>query len=254
MKISLDYVAGDSVLHRLNPITKLLLALIVCINCFISQNILFVLALILLCLAGSRTAGILDVALGLLKGLLKLSVVLFLVQVFFIRTGNILLQFPAGVYITDKGVLFSLLFVLRFMGATLPLALMLTVTQMSDLSNVLVNKLHIPYKYAFSLTTAIRFIPVFAKEMTQIMEAQTARGVRFDTRNIFIKIRLIIPLCVPLLISSVKRIESNAMSAELRGFSCRQKGKSYKENHLAFRDYVTFLTLAALTFLGTGVF
>ena len=101
---------------------------------------------------------------------------------------------------------FSLLLVLRLMAATLPLTIMLSVTQMSDLTNVLVSKLRIPYKYAFAIITVIRFIPVFSSEMNGIIEVQTARGVEFDTKNIFRKIGLIIPMCVPLLISSVKKI------------------------------------------------
>ena len=72
--------------------------------------------------------------------------------------------------------------VLRLMGATLHLTIMLTVTKMNDLSNCLVKILHVPYKYDFTLTTAMRFIPVFMNEMSGITEAQTARG--FNLREI----------------------------------------------------------------------
>ena len=43
--------------------------------------------------------------------------------------------------------------------------------------------LHVPYRYAFTFTTALRFVPVFGQEMNAIMEAQTARGVEYDTKN-----------------------------------------------------------------------
>ncbi len=133
--------------------------------------------------------------------------------------------------------MFSLLFVLRMIAATLPLAVMLSVTQISDLSGMLVEKLRVPYKYVFALTTSMRFIPSFAAEPGDIMAAQTARGVDFDTRNIFRKIRLILPLCVPLLISSVARIDRGAISAELRGFSLRRRGASYKSYHMKWIDW-----------------
>ena len=58
--------------------------------------------------------------------------------------------------------------VLRLMGAALPLTIMLTVTKMNDLSSCLVKILHVPYKYAFTLTTAMRFIPVFMNEMSAV--------------------------------------------------------------------------------------
>ena len=125
----------------------------------------------------------------------------------FIRDGRVMFTVSLlKITVTDSGVYFSLLLVLRLMAATLPLTIMLSVTQMSDLTNVLVSKLRIPYKYAFAIITVIRFIPVFSSEMNGIIEVQTARGVEFDTKNIFRKIGLIIPMCVPLLISSVKKI------------------------------------------------
>lgn len=58
--------------------------------------------------------------------------------------------------------------VLRLMGAALPLTIMLTVTKMTDLSNCLVKILHVPYKYDFTLTTAMRFIPIFMNEMSAV--------------------------------------------------------------------------------------
>jgi len=230
----LDYVPGNSFLHRLNPLTKLLLSLILCVSCFISDLHLYVIAIIVLNLLLAASAGVFNRSIRMLKALLKFSVVLFMLQILFVRDGIVLLSLPLHLMITDKGLSFSLLFVLRLLAATMPLALMLSVTPMNDLSNVLVERLRIPYKYAFALMTAIRFIPIFSNEMAGIMEAQTARGVEFDTENFFKKIRLLLPLCVPLLISSVKRIEGGAISVELRGFYCRKKGSGYK--HYAFRS------------------
>jgi len=170
---------------------------------------------------------------------------LFVVQILFVRDGNVLLSLPLGIVITDLGLSFSLLFVLRLFAATMPLALMLSVTQMSDLSNVLVSKVGIPYKYTFVLTTAIRFIPLFSQEMSGIMEAQIARGVEFDTKNFFKKIKLLLPLCVPLLISSVKKIDEGAISAELRGFNLRQKNSGYKAYNFSGLDFCALLLMAA---------
>lgn len=246
MKGFLDYAAGDSFLHRLNPMTKLLLALLMCVSCFISKEHFFIIGIIVLNLIVGYIAGVFDRTLLLLRGLIKISLVLFVVQVFFVRTGHILIHFPLNIYITVDGLLFSSLIVLRLIGATMPLALMLSITQMNDLSNVLVSRLFIPYKYAFALTTAIRFVPVFANEMSEIIEAQTARGVEFDTKNILKKIKLILPLCVPLLISSVKKIEANAISAQLRGFNLRQRGSGYKKYKMKAPDWAVAVFSALL--------
>jgi energy-coupling factor transport system permease protein len=242
----LDYVAGDSFLHRLNPITKLVLSFGLCASCFLSGNLFLILGIILLNLLASAMSGIIGRSLRILRSLVKLSIVLFLVQVFFVREGRVLIRFPADIYITGTGLLFSLLFVSRLIAATMPLVLMLSVTRMSDISNALNRYFRIPYKYTFVLTTAIRFIPLFADEMAAIIDAQVSRGVDFDTRNIFKKLRLLIPLCVPLLISSVRRIEGGAISAELRGFNFRGPDSGCKRYPLGAADWAALLALAAI--------
>lgn len=229
MKGFLDYIPGSSYLHRLNPLTKLILALMICIAAFISANHIFLVMLILINLGIGAQAGIFTRSVMLLKGLFKLCIIIFLLQVLFIRDGNLLIKLPLNIVITDVGISSAFIIVFRLVTATMPLALMLSITQMNDLSNVLVTKLGIPYPYAFTLTTAMRFIPVFANEMAGIMEAQTSRGVQLDTGNIFKKIRLVLPLCVPLLITSVRKIEGSAISAEIRGFHLRKKNSCYKK-------------------------
>lgn len=129
-------------------------------------------------------------------------------------------------------------------------ALLLSVTQMSDLSGVLVQRLHVPYKYAFTLTTAIRFIPVFADSLSGIMEAQTARGVAFDTKNPFKKLGLILPLCMPLLISSVGRIHDTAAAAEMRGFTLRTRESQSRRYTFKSGDLFAALIAAALVAAG----
>lgn len=224
----LDYVPGNSVFHRLNPLTKLIFPFLLCIACFLTDSHLFVLGILALDFVIAAVCGIMPRALAMFRTLVLLSLVLFLLQIFFVRDGNKILTLPLNIYITDRGLSFSLLVVLRLIAATMPLALMLSVTQMNELSGALVSVVGIPYKYAFALTTAIRFIPLFAGEMSAIVAAQTARGVEFDTRSPGKKIRLILPLCVPLLVSSVKKIDAGAISAELRGFNRRTRKSSSK--------------------------
>ncbi|MDR2607848.1 MAG: energy-coupling factor transporter transmembrane protein EcfT [Treponema sp.] len=242
----LDYVSGNSLLHRLNPLTKLLLAFGLCVSCFLSMNHLVILGIIGFTLILSALSGVLRRSVRIFVSLIKLSIVLFVAQIFFVREGEVLIRFPFNIYITDSGLSFSLLFVMRLIAATQPLALMLSVTRISDISNVLVRCCRIPYKYTFVLTTAMRFIPIFSNEMTGIMEAQISRGVEFDTKNFFKKIRLLLPLCVPLLISSVRKIEGGAISAELRGFNLRGRLSGSKTYPFGPIDAVMLLLCAGI--------
>jgi energy-coupling factor transport system permease protein len=242
----LDYVGGDSLLHRINPLTKMLLAFGLCVACFLTGNVFAVFGIIALNLVMAALAGIIRRSIKILLSLMKLSLVLFIVQIFFVREGKILIMFPLNIYITDTGTLFSLLFVSRLIAATMPLTLMLSITRITDISNALTRYLGIPYKYTFVLTTAIRFIPLFAEEMAGIMEAQIARGVDFDTKNFLKKIRLLLPLCVPLLISSVRKIEGGAISAELRGFNLRTRKSGYKRYDFSPADAGVLLGCAGV--------
>lgn len=244
MKGFLCYHEGNSIFHRLNPLTKVFISILLCASCFITSNIFLVMGIIVLNMVIAAVSGILMLGLKTLKGLLKLSIILFIVQVLFMGDGNLLFTIPlVNINITEEGVMFSLLLVLRLMAAALPLAILLSVTQLTDLTNAMVAKLKIPYKYAYSLITAIRFIPVFSAEMAGIIEAQTARGVEFDTKNPFKKLKLLVPLCVPLLISSVKKIDLGATSAELRGFNLRKKNSGYKKFKFHVRDLgIVFLS------------
>lgn len=241
MKGILEYSQGETVIHRLNPLSKMVIAFLLCLSSFANSNIYCAIGIIIVNLLIAYLAEIIDRAMSLLITLFKIGIVLFLLQVFFIRTGNTILNFPFNLYVTDIGLKFSIVLVLRLVGATMPLVIILTVTRMSDLTNVMVQKLHIPYKYTFAFITALRFIPIFENEMKGIIEAQTARGVEFDTKNPVKKLKLLLPLCVPLLISSVKRIEGSAISAELRGFNLRKKDSGYKTYRFHGPDYIAIL-------------
>ena len=132
------------------------------------------------------------------------------------------------------------------MAAAIPLFLVFYVTKMNDITNAVVKVLHVPYKYAFTFTSTIHFIPLFMNDMKGIMEAQTARGVEFDAGGIVRKVRLMVPLCVPLLVSSVRKTNSAAIAAEVRGFNLRGVASGYKEYPFAGYDVAVMAVAVAL--------
>jgi energy-coupling factor transport system permease protein len=174
-----------------------------------------------------------------------LCAILFILQLPFIGSGRVWIDLPLGMTVTDQGVRFCAQLCLRLIGATLPLVMLFAVTRLSDLTNTLVAQLGIPYRYAFVLTTAVRFIPVLLGEMREVIEAQTARGVELDV-GVLRKIRLIPPLCAPLLVSCVQRMENNALAAELRGFYLRKRGSGYRRYPLSGVDYAWIVSCVIL--------
>ncbi|MCR5565682.1 MAG: energy-coupling factor transporter transmembrane protein EcfT [Clostridiales bacterium] len=232
-----QYVPGNSIIHRMNPITKIFLTIVICIAAFVSGNLLFLAGLLAVDLLIGFIAGIPEKTLTIFKGLLKIAIFLFVLQILLVRGGT-----PVFWIITDEGLLTAAKVVLRLVIVCIPLALVLAVTRISDLTNSLVQVLHVPYKYAFTLSTAIRFIPQFLEEMSGIMEAQTARGVAFDKAKGLKKFSMILPLCAPLLISSVRKTDLTAAAAEVRGFRLRTRQSGYK------RYPFTLLDLGAAAF------
>jgi len=252
MKGFLDYLPGNSILHRMHPLSKIFVSLLICAAAFTSSSFVFLLGVIVFNILmglvgdGKPSCGLFKRTLGIFKGLFKMSVFLFILQILAIRTGETVIPLGSSFGITDVGIRNGLLLVLRLTGATLPLSILISVTNLNDLSNTMVKELHVPYKYAFTLTSAIRFIPVFSAEMAGIIESQKARGVDFDVKNPFKKIGMILPLCFPLLISSVRKIEFTATAAELRGFYLRTPQSCSKIYKHHFRDFVFILMGLAL--------
>ena len=174
--------------------------------------------LLVITLALGAYAGVFSRLASLLKVLLPLAAIMLVLQMIFVQGGERLVGF-----VTSEGLVTGSKACLRLLGVALPLVLVLTVTKLTDLANACVEILHVPYRYAFAFTTALRFVPLFGQEMNAIMEAQTARGVEYDTKNPITKLQLMLPLCIPLLISSVGKTDATALAAEQRGFYLRAR-------------------------------
>ena len=224
----LEYVPGESMLHRMNPIAKLVFALVFAVACFCSQSIVFLACMLAIGLALAASCGMMKQTISLMKAVAVFSLLLALILVLTTSRGMQLVPLPWG-YIGTDGLLLGLMTILRFEAATIPPFLVFYVTKMTDLSNAAVKVAHVPYKYAFAFSSTVHFIPVFMNDMQGIMEAQTARGVEFDKGGLVNKIRLIAPLCVPLLVSSVRKTNSAAIAAEVRGFNLRTRESGYKQ-------------------------
>ncbi len=242
----LQYVPGDSFLHKLNPVTKLFAAFLYGVACIVTQSVWVEIVLIMLMLAISTLAGLQKRALHLAKNLFILGLFMFVLQLLFVRTGEPLLVYNNFCFFTTGGLSSALLLSFRIIGTMLPLMLLFAITQMNDLCSALVKCLHVPYKYAFIVTTAFRFVPLFTTEFHDIEDAQKARGVEYDTKNFFKKMSLIAPLFVPLLISSLKKVDSGAVSAELRGFHLRTVKSGYKEYPFGLQDGICAVCILCL--------
>ena len=248
MKGFLEYVPGDSILHRMNPVAKLACALLIIFSCFLSDNLVFLACILVADFILAVHCGMLKQTIGLAKAVAGFSLILALIALFTTPEGDVLMSLPWGYIGTGSLVAVARIF-LRLMACAIPLFLTFYVTKINDIANSLVKICHVPYKYAFVFMSTVHFIPVFMNDMAGIMEAQIARGVEFDG-GFMKRLRLMVPLCVPLLVSSVRKTNSAAIAAEVRGFSLRTRESGYKEYPFSGRDVVAMVVCAALLVIG----
>lgn len=237
----LTYNAGSTFLHKANPIAKLILAISVVVSAFITQQFSVLVTIAVLILVAMAMAGILKTLFPLVRAMLILGVVMFFLQTIIAQGGNYMF-----LWFTSRGISVAARASLRLFCFALPLVSVLSITKLNDLANAVVQYLHVPYCYVFTITTAVRFVPIFAYEMSQITEAQMARGVEFDTKNPFKKIKLMMPLIVPLLVLSVRKADSCALAAEERGFYLRTRKSSYKKYTFGWRGLVLIVISAIM--------
>lgn len=216
-----NYLQRDSWMHRLNPLTKLVWSLLVMFLSFIYKDPLVLAVLFLSIGLVAYFAKILPQMLPVFKGLLYFALFFLMFQIFFISEGNTLATLIPGtgwLRVTDQGLRVSLGMGIRVMVIASSFPILLATTRVTDLVVMLVEKLKIPYTYAFMFITSLRFIPTFMNEMEQIIQAQCSRAHRLDGRNFVTKFFSICPLAIPLMITSIKKAERLAISMETRGF------------------------------------
>ena len=230
MNISIgQYVPGESIFHRSDPRTKLLMTfaymvIILLIDSFVGYAVA---ALFLLTAIISSRIGI-RMVLKSLKPIIFLIVFTVILNVFLYKGETLLLSF-GFINIYKEGLFFSIKMIIRIMllitGASL-----LTYTTSSIMLTDGLERLMAPlsvvgfpsHDIAMMISIALRFIPTFAEETERIMRAQASRGSDFDSKKLRDKIRAFIPVLVPLFIGAFRRATDLATAMEAR---CYRGGK-----------------------------
>lgn len=134
---------------------------------------------------------------------------------------------------------------LRMLAMTIVFIILLTTTRLQDLTAALVKQIKIPYEYAFMFTAALRFVPDFIAESQAVQEAQACRGLS-TKGNIFKKVINYMSVVQPLMLKSLGRSETMALSLELRGFGSHEH--SFMSNvQPKGRDYIVIFVMLALS-------
>ena len=217
-----QYYPVDSVLHRMDPRTKLFGTMAYIVSLFIADHLLAYVAATIFLVVAIRMS---KVPVKFMVRGLKSVVVLLLISVsfnLFLTPGTPI--FKIGfIQMTWEGVEFAAFMAIRLiylvLGSTI-LTLTTTPNQLTDgleKSLGFLGKVGVPvHEVSMMMSIALRFIPILIEETDKIMKAQMARGADFESGNLIQKAKAMVPLLVPLFISAFRRATDLAMAMEAR--------------------------------------
>ncbi len=223
-----QYYQGNSFMHRLDPRTKLLLLILIIIFIFITQN-MFSLLIFTAFIVCSMFVSKVPFRLYFknLKSIMPIIIFTAVINLFYGSEGKVLFSFwrftvnTGGVY----RAVFMAMRILLLITVSSVITYTTTPNDLTDAIEILLS----PLKYiglknavhtlAMMMTIALRFIPTLVEETEKIMNAQKARGADLENGKLTQRIRALIPILIPLLISAVRRAYELAEAMECRCYN-----------------------------------
>jgi len=254
-----QYYPTTSFVHKMDARIKILLSIAYIVAVFLVEPFHFLgfLACFLFVVLATVLARVpFFRVLKSIKAILFIIILSAVLQVFFNTDGNLLVEWWV-IKISDVGLLNAGYIIARitmvFLGASL-LTLTTSPVELADGIESLLYPLKwikFPvHEFALIMSIALRFIPTLLEETDRIIKAQKARGADFEGKNIFKRAKALIPVLIPLFISSLRRAEelSNAMDA--RCYAGSKNRTKFKKMTLSYRDLLGVIVMAGLI---TGV-
>lgn len=218
-----QYLPGESFVHKLDPRTKIIAAIIFIASLFIIDNFfgyIIVVAFLSGVILNSKVP--LKFIFRGLKPIFFLIVLTAVLNLFMTKGSKSTLLFQLGfIKIYMEGVRTAAFMALRLIFLIIGTSMLTLTTSPIELTDGIEKLLrpigkNLAHELAMMMTIALRFIPTLTEETDKIMKAQKARGANFETGNIIQRAKSMIPLLVPLFISSFRRADELAMAMEAR--------------------------------------
>lgn len=244
-----QYYPADSIIHKLDPRTKLIGTLIFLVSLFLfpgfSGYVIATAVLAFIIIISKVPFSF------MVRGMKPILLILIITLCFhiFLTPGEILVQWwifkitKEGLYQAARmGIRLTYLVI----GASV-MTLTTTPNQLTDGLEKLMNplkKIHIPvHEIAMMMSIALRFIPVLMEETEKIMKAQIARGADFESGNLIKKVKSMVPLLVPLFVSAFRRANDLAMAMEARCYHGGEGRTQMKPLIYKKRDYIAYVLI-----------
>lgn len=253
-----QYVKGDSILHRLDPRTKIFGMLAIMVALFFVNNwigLVYAAVVVFAVLFASQVP--LKFYIRGVKPLRWILLFTAAIQIF-LTPGEIIWQWGI-LHITAEGVRLAIFMCVRLVLLVMTTSVLTLTTTPIVLTDAVENLLS-PFKrigvpaheLAMMMTIALRFIPLLADETEKIMAAQKARGAAFDEGGLMDRARALLPILVPLFLSAINRAGELAMAMEARCYHGGEGRTRLHELHYENRDRVAGILVALILALAVA--
>ncbi|MCD8096154.1 MAG: energy-coupling factor transporter transmembrane protein EcfT [Ruminococcus sp.] len=238
-----QYFPGDSVIHKMDARVKLLLTIAFIIMLFAAKNMYSLLVGVVFALLSFAISKIpFSMIRTSLKPIVPIVIFTALLNILFVSTGEELFSIWV-ITITDEGLDTAVYMVVRIVCLIIGSSLLTYTTSPIDLTDAIerllrpLKKIKVPvHELAMMMTIALRFIPTLIEETDKIMSAQKARGSELDTGNLKQKVKSMLPIVIPLFVSSFRRAEELATAMECRCYHGGEGRTKMKQLTLTYRD------------------
>ncbi len=249
-----QFFPGTSLVHKLDPRVKIILtilyiAIVFSAKSFLGFGLITLLAAALIIISRISLVTVMKS----MKPLLFIMVFTAVINIFWTAGETVLVSFWK-ITIYKEGVLFALKMVWRlFLLITGTFVILTYTTSPVALTDAIerltrpLSKLGVPtHEFAMMMSIALRFIPTLIEETDKIMCAQKARGANFETGSLIKRAKALVPILIPLFISSFRRADELASAMECRLYHGGKGRTRLKVLKLGARDFIVLFVFVAL--------
>ncbi|MBR0414398.1 MAG: energy-coupling factor transporter transmembrane protein EcfT [Clostridia bacterium] len=251
-----QFYPSESLLHRLDPRFKIIITLILVVGIFLCNSVcslVFATVIAILLMLLSKVP--ISTYIKNTKPLIPIILLTFILNLIYVPGENVLWRFwkititteaiETAVFIAVRIVL--LVIVTSFLTyTTTPTALTAAIEDLLKWLRVFKVDVH---SIAMMMSIALRFIPTLIDEINKIINAQKARGADFDSGNVVRKLKAMVPILIPLFISSFRRAYELANAMECRCYNGGEGRTKMKTMHCSAKDFVA-LGICAIAVAG----
>lgn len=254
-----QFFPGDSLLHKTDARFKILIMLAYIVGVIAADSSYSFLLTVLLTAALVVVSRIpIKTVLKNLKALIFILVFTGILNIFFYGGETVLFKWYF-IKITEEGLIYAAFMVMRLVCLVCGTFVLLTYTtsplELTDALESLLSplkKIKVPvHEFSMMMTIALRFIPTLIEETDKIMSAQKARGADMESGGIVKRAKALVPILIPLFVSSFRRANELAEAMECRCYRGGEGRTRMKQMKSCFRDY---LFLAVMLGFCVGIF